>query len=136
MLQKLHYWIGALGIAVFLLTGQYMDIYHNHLVDMADAPRMIYRSSHIYLLMASVINLAVALNFSPHKNGFGQKLQLIMSILVIVSPVLLLTGFFVEPSLSAFNRPYSRLALYALFGAGMLMTVLSVNQKEGEAAGN
>ena len=58
-LNRFHFWLGITGTLLFILTGQYMDKVHNHLQKMADGPRMLYRSAHIYLLLAAVVNLAL-----------------------------------------------------------------------------
>lgn len=57
-MKRIHFWVGVVGMLAFVCTGQYMHIFHNHLEGMADAPRMLYRSAHIYLLLSSIINLA------------------------------------------------------------------------------
>lgn len=126
-MKRIHYWIGVLGIIAFVLTGQYMDIYHNHLIDMEDGPRMLYRSSHIYFLLASIINLATSFNYAVIE-GKLRYLQHIASLLILLSPVLLLIGFFIEPGLSDLHRPYSRTGIYGLFGSGVLLAILSFKQ--------
>lgn len=58
-----HFWIGVGGMCVFALTGQYMDRVLDHLVGMSDGPRMLYRSAHIYILLASMMNLIYGIIF-------------------------------------------------------------------------
>ena len=55
MLRSLHLVAGILGLLLFVLQGQYMDHVHDHLAGMEDGPRMMFRSSHIYLLLASLL---------------------------------------------------------------------------------
>ena len=128
-MQRIHYWVGVSGIIVFALTGQYMDIVHNHLTGMSDGPRMIYRSSHIYILLASLINLAFSFN-TGSRIGKIKALQSIASLLMLASLVFLLIGFFMEPALNDLQRPYSRLGLYALFGVGVLLSLLGFKRSK------
>lgn len=60
-MRRLHLAIGPLALAGFLATGQYMDARHDHLRGMAAAPRLLFRSAHICLLFASLLNLTLGL---------------------------------------------------------------------------
>lgn len=53
------------GIAAFLATGLYMDRVHGHLRGYDDAVRMLYRSSHICLLLAAVTKTVLGLYLRP-----------------------------------------------------------------------
>jgi hypothetical protein len=119
-IRRLHFWLGLIGIIVFLATGLYMHFVYAHLHDMPDAPRMLFRSAHIYFLLASIINLIVGLYFELAPGPVWSRVQMLTSALLIVSPVLLLFGFFIEPFLSGLRRPYTSLGLYGLFAAGVL----------------
>jgi hypothetical protein len=121
--KRLHYWTGLAGIIVFLLTGQYMDIYHEHLRGVADGPRMLYRATHIYIMLASIINLVLGVYLSEPQGRMGRVLQRLVSIVVLLAPLLLLAGFFTEPNLADLQRPYSRPALFGLFAAAVLLSV-------------
>jgi len=83
-------------------------------------PRMMFRSAHIYLLLASLINLALGLS---KQQGQG-KLQNIASVLILIAPALMLTAFFLEPGLESFERPFAGPGIYALF-AGMLLNFIA-----------
>jgi len=126
MLRKLHLGAGILGLILFLLQGHYMDSVHDHLVGMADGPRMLYRSSHIYFMMAAVINIVLGVYLTNERAGLISRLQWLISAIFLLAPFLLLAGFFIEPGLQNFHRPYSRPALYALFGTGTVVSVLGL----------
>lgn len=121
LLRRTHLVAGVIGLAAFLLQGQYMDHVHGHLMGMADGPRMLYRSSHIYLLLASVLNVALGVYMTRDNAVVNSWLQRVVSTVILLAPLGLLTGFFVEPGLEGFARPYSRVALYALFGIGVVL---------------
>lgn len=123
-MRRLHLVVGLGGVVAFLLTGQYMDRVHDHLRDMDPTPRLLFRSTHIYLLLASLINLALGLYLVPATGAWRPWLRHAGSVLVLSGPVLLGIGFFVEPWLTGLDRPYSRPALYGAL-AGMLLHAVS-----------
>ena len=125
-LKRFHFWVGVIGIIIFLMTGQYMYHWHAHLEGMADGPRMLFRSAHIYFLLASVINLVVGFYLTPKSLQHRKYTQIIISILVLLAPVLVLIGFFVEPHLSELSRPYSTFGMYALFAVAILIIVIEI----------
>jgi hypothetical protein len=120
MLHRIHLWLGVVTLVVFLLTGQFMDKYLAHLTGMADGPRMVYRSSHIYLLWSGLLNLSFGLHPIESGGGWRYSVKRFASVLVLAAPPLLLVSFFLEPLLSDLQRPYSRAANYlALLGVIM-----------------
>lgn len=119
--KALHYWVGILGIVAFVLTGQHMANTLGGLVDIPDGPRMIYRSAHLYLLLCSVLNLALGVYWSEQVGTLRRLAQRVTSIMILVSPALMLLGFFLEPSLGDLTRTYTRVANYGLFGSTVLL---------------
>jgi uncharacterized protein involved in cysteine biosynthesis len=117
---KIHRIVGVTGILAFLGTGLFMRIAKHGLEGLDPLPRMMFRSAHIYLLLASLINLALGLSPSHRQT----KLQNIASILILIAPALMLTAFFVEPGLESFERPFAGPGIYALF-AGMLLNFIA-----------
>jgi hypothetical protein len=49
-MRRLHLATGLLALAAFLASGQNMDRAHDHLRGLDDVTRMLFRSTHIYLL--------------------------------------------------------------------------------------
>ncbi len=118
--RRLHLIVGALALLTFLATGQVMDKQYNHLEGMADAPRMLHRSAHIYILLSGGTSLMLGLYLKPRAKSVGRVLQTIGSMLLLTTPVLFTLAFFYEPWLSDLVRPYARPAMYS-FLAGVLM---------------
>jgi hypothetical protein len=114
--------VGVAGVVGFLATGQYMDRVHDHLRGMSDARRLLFRSTHIYLLFGSLVNLALGLYLRPAL-GWRRWVRAVGSALVLATPFLAAVGFFTEPWLSDLERPYSRPAVYGCF-AGMLLHLI------------
>ena len=128
-IRRVHFWYGVAGVVIFLLTGQYMHFGYDHLRDMPDAPRMLFRSAHIYFLLASILNVFVGVYFQPASGKVWPRMQSVVSALLLVAPVLLLIGFFREPFLSQLNRPYTSLGIEGLFVAAVLMVVLGLRRQ-------
>ncbi len=126
MLRKTHLVVGMLCLIVFALQGQYMDQVHNHLVGMDDGPRMLYRSSHNYLLLVAVLNVVLGVYLSDDAPVLRPGIQAVVSAVLLLSPVGLVAGFFLEPAMSDFARPYTRPVLYALFGTGVVLSLLAI----------
>lgn len=129
MLKTIHFWFGTVGIIIFLLTGQYMYHELSVLQGMEDGPRMLYRSAHIYFLLASILNLLVGAYLQPASLQTGKWMQYIISILIIIAPLFLLAGFFIEPHLEDLTRPYSKAGLYALFAVALLVFIIGLKNK-------
>jgi hypothetical protein len=70
-MKKFHAVFGLLIVIIFLLTGQYMDKYLQHLHGMPDGPRMLYRTRHIFILLAGLLHMALAPTslFKQRKGG-------------------------------------------------------------------
>jgi hypothetical protein len=115
----LHLAVGVAGVLGFLGTGQYMDKVHDHLRGMDDARRLLFRSTHLYLLFGSLVNLALGLYLRP-AFGWRRWVRPVGSVLVLATPFLAAAGFFTEPWLSGLERTCSRLAAYGCF-SGMLL---------------
>jgi hypothetical protein len=122
--RRAHLIVGALALAAFVLTGQYMDRVHAHLVGMPDGPRMLYRSAHIYLLFASLINLLLGAYLTRAAAGAARVLQTLGSVVLLTTPLLFLGAFAVEPGLRELLRPWARPGIY-LSLAGVLAHVFA-----------
>jgi hypothetical protein len=90
---------------------------------MDDARRLLFRSTHIYLLLTSLLNLALGL-YLVAAAGWRRWVQAGGSVLVLAAPVLAAVGFLTEPGLSGLQRPYSAPAVYVSL-AGLLLQAIS-----------
>src|SRR5687768_12391459 len=63
-MKRFHLIFGGVVILIFILTGQYMDKFLQHLVGMPDGPRMLYRTRHIYILLSGLLNLGIGTYFT------------------------------------------------------------------------
>lgn len=117
-LKWLHLVVGVFVLLAFLGTGQFMDRRLDHLVGMPDAPRALYRSSHIYILFSGLLNLVLGTYVTPSGSPVGRLVQYLGSALLLAPAGLFLYGFFVETPLALIERPMIRRGIYwSLYGA-------------------
>lgn len=83
---------------VFLLTGQYMDKAYAHLHGMADAPRMLFRSRHIYILFCSLLNLGLGTHLKRELQDWRKRVQWFGSTMIIAGTALFVAAFVYEPA--------------------------------------
>ena len=123
-MKKVHLIFGAVVVVAFLLTGQYMDKFHHHLEGFPDGPRLLYRTRHIFILLAGLLNLGIGAYFTYRIEPWRRTLQLLGSILIIMAPLLFVIAFFYEPGLHDLHTPLSHWGTYTI-ATGALLHVIS-----------
>jgi hypothetical protein len=123
-MKLLHLVVGAVALVAFLLTGQYMEYLRLDSGATEDGARMMFRSRHIYLLLAGLVNLGVGAYFVRREGLWRRTLQALGSAFVLVSPALLLAAFFSEPQLPGLQRHFT-LPAVVLLSAGTLLHAFS-----------
>ncbi len=111
-MKRLHLILGFIVVVVFLLTGQYMEYVRNP--TLPDGERVLYRSRHIYILLAGLLNLGIGLYFSYRPRGWRRTLQTIGSVLLFIAPAFLLAGFFYEPTRGPEHTMIAPLGIFAV----------------------
>jgi drug/metabolite transporter (DMT)-like permease len=134
-MKRLHLIFGVLVVLVFLLTGQYMDFQEPKVREMTDeGARMMFRSRHIYVLLAGLVNLGVGAYFTYHVARWRKTLQIAGSILIVLAPLLMTIAFFYEPTLKGLQRTFTQPAIVALF-AGVFLHLFSGMRQTRELRG-
>lgn len=123
-LRRIHLILGLLTIVAFVLTGQYMDRVHGHLRFMDPAPRLLFRSGHIYLLFSGLLNCMLGMTKALRPYRWRKVLAGAGSLALLPTPALFLVGFFREPWMEGLNRPFARLAIYCSL-AGVIFYLLA-----------
>jgi hypothetical protein len=123
-MKRLHLWFGAVVLFVFLLSGQYMDYLDVRSGALGETARVMFRSRHIYLLLAGLVNVGLGAYFVYRERGWRRSLQLLGSALVLLAPVLMLAAFFSEPGEPGLKRHYT-LPGVVILSAGTLLHALS-----------
>src|SRR5262245_52271308 len=113
-MKRFHLIFGLFAFILFLLTGQYMGRYHNHLEGMEDGMRLLYRTRHIFILLASLIYLGIGFYYTPPADKWRRWVQLIGSSLLTIGTFLLLVAFIYEPKARDLATPYTHHGLNAI----------------------
>lgn len=127
-MKRFHLIFGFVVIIIFIFTGQYMDKFLQHLDGMADGPRMMYRTRHIYILLSGLLNLGIGAYFSYRATCWRRLLQFAGSALILAATALFITGFFWEPKLAGLETPWSGQGVY-LIACGTLLHFFSGLQR-------
>jgi FtsH-binding integral membrane protein len=122
-LRKLHFAVGLAGVVVFLATGAYMRAGFPDLYAANEVLRYLYRSNHVYVLLASLINVALGVHLAPVAPGWRATVSTIGSLLALVAPVVLCLAFFLEAPKPSPERVLTLLGVVAL-AAGIALHVL------------
>jgi hypothetical protein len=123
-IKSIHFFTGIFGIVVFVLTGQYLAIFLHGLSDMPDGPRLLYRTSHLYLMWSSLLNLTIGVYFTAAATRNARVVQAIASALLLAGPPLILAGFFIESPANNIARPICGWANYFAL-AGTILHLFS-----------
>ena len=122
-LRKVHFAVGLLGIVAFLATGAYMNAGFPDLYAGNEVLRYLYRSNHVYILLASLVNVALGVHLAPAAPGWRATALLAGSVLALAAPVVLCFAFFVEAPVAQPERVWT-LAGVAALAAGIALHAL------------
>jgi hypothetical protein len=122
-LRKLHFVVGLAGVAAFLVTGAYMRAGFPDLYAANEVLRYLYRSNHVYVLLASLINIALGVHLAPVAPGWRTTVSVVGSLLALVSPVVLCFAFFIEAPVASPQRVWTLIGVIAV-AAGIALHVL------------
>ena len=114
-IKLIHNLTGAISFMVFLGTGVYMLTKFPAIDTSNDFIKYIYKASHIYILMASLLNMILGGYFSLNEKKIDKIFQIIGSVLIILSTLMLIFAFFHEPGNLDVGRPITGPAIVAIF---------------------
>src|SRR5437899_1107560 len=84
-MRRLHLIVGVCAVIAFLITGQFMSHHSPPMATMSDSARLMYRSRHIYILAAGLLNLVLGVYFQRHHEGWRRAVQAAASALLLAS---------------------------------------------------
>lgn len=113
-LKSLHLLVGFAGVLVFLGTGLYMATHFPESYVANEAIRHTYRANHVYLLLGSLINVAVGIYRTALRPGWRGRLGLAGSVLMLVAPFVLAFAFFFEAPRGMPERPATTIGVLML----------------------
>lgn len=118
----IHAIVGLLTFVVFLQTGWYMKT--NEIGSLSDAQRMIYRAGHIYFLFSGLLNLSIGVQLQFSSEPWKKVVQYIGSIMLLVSPMIFLYGFYQEANLGHIDRAITRVGIFLSLAGTALHTLV------------
>jgi drug/metabolite transporter (DMT)-like permease len=125
--RSAHLIIGWLGVVVFLGTGQFMRMRFPDVYVDDEALRYIYRANHVYVLLASLVNIVLGMYCKVSDRPWRVWAARVGSILVMASPIILVLAFFIEAPNVTPDRVLTLLGVIAL-GAGVLGHVVGYRE--------
>ena len=117
-LRTIHLWAGIGGIVVFLGTGQYLKYGFPGLYEGHEVVRYMFRANHVYILLASLVNVLAGCYLTLNRKGWRRKLAITGSMFLLIAPVVLLVAFFIEAPRGVPERMLTLLGIHlVLIGA-------------------
>jgi hypothetical protein len=73
-MRRLHLRVGVFAVVAFLITGQFIRHHIPPMVALSDSVRLMFRSRHIYILAAGLVNLILGVYiFAAAGRGVAQS---------------------------------------------------------------
>jgi hypothetical protein len=111
---RAHWLTGTLTLILFPLAGVYMR-YVADVPSLDDAPRLVFRSRFLFLLLIALANLGLS---------YAQPTRLterLASGIVLVAPLSLIASFFIDPGQGVHSSALTVLTMRGLFVAAILL---------------
>ena len=114
--SRAHWIVGLLTLLIFPLTGAYMrNVVHVPTLDAV--PRLVFRSRHLYLMLAGVANLALS---GVRPQHLAERLA---GLLILLAPFVLVAAFFLDPERGVQSSPLFLYSMFGVFAAGVLLAI-------------
>lgn len=114
-LKLLHKVVGIVTVLIFIGTGLLLRLHYTPVYEANHAVRMMFRSIHIYILLAGLINIALGTYMALSDRSWPRAAQTFGSICLLLAPAILIFAFFYEPIRESLERPAT------LFGIVLLL---------------
>ena len=129
-LRVIHLITGVVVVLIFLVTGLLMRFNYRPAFESNYFVRMLFRSSHIYILLSGLINITLGSYLRISGRKPAQLIQILGSIFILIAPVLLIGAFFYEPFRQSLNRPITLFAMILLLSGTVLHMLGSIRMAE------
>ena len=111
---RAHWTMGTLTLMLFPFAGLYMR-YVADVPHLSDAPRLMFRSRFLFLLLIAIVNLGLSYS-EPER-----LMQRTAAAIILLAPLPLLVSFFVDPSQGVRSSPWTVFTMRGLFLAAILL---------------
>src|SRR5678816_1151840 len=109
-----HKTIGIITVLIFVGTGVLMRFHYSRIYDRNHLVRMMFRSIHIYILLAGLLNIAIGIYMVVSSEPRKRNTQLLGSICLLIAPAVLIGAFFYEPALATLERHVTQAGIILL----------------------
>jgi len=126
-LRTLHFAVGLGGAAAFVVSGLMRAGFPDLHVS-SEVLRYLSRSNHVYILLASLVNIALGVHLSVAAPGWRTAALRAGSLLALAAPVILCFAYFLEASVPTPQRVLTLFGV-ATVTAGIALHVLGGVQR-------
>jgi hypothetical protein len=113
---RAHWAVGTVTLILFPLAGLYMR-YVADVPQLSDAPRLMFRSRFLFLLLIATVNLGLAYA-KPQR-----LIQRLAAMLILAAPLPLIVSFFVDPGRGVRSSPWTVFTMRGVFLAAVLLAL-------------
>ncbi len=122
---RLHAIVGVIFVAVFVLTGAYMRQELPPPAEDNGVMRMIFRSTHVYILLGALPNFVLAAFYAERSPRPSSLITRFASCCVAIAPLIFTWAFFSEPAPDRWDRPISLLGVIVALTGTLAFAVSS-----------
>ena len=128
--RTLHLVVGIAGVAAFFAAGALLGSRFPDPLVMNELLRWLARSNHVYVLLAGLVNVALAVQLAPVTPGWRSAASRLASLLALAAPAVLCLAFYLEAARAPAERVVTLLGVSAL-AAGIALHVLGGARRHG-----
>jgi len=123
-MRRAQFVVGVAMVLAFLASGAYMHLRLHHLHQTPDAQRMVYRASHINMLLIGALNIAASRR-ARNASRFAIAADRLAATLAMAASGFFVAAFVREPLYAHLYRPWTRAAVYCTFAAAIVEVAAS-----------
>lgn len=123
LFSKIHLLTGIATFLIFLGTGFYMQLHFPAAYLQNESIRYLFRANHIYILFVGLLNIVVGTYVAFSEKDKQRQMQLAGSWALLLSQVVLMIAFFIEPPQAEPERMITSLGIYLALGGVTLHTL-------------
>ena len=126
-LNLVHKTVGIITVLVFVGTGVLLRFHFSLIYETNHLVRMMFRSIHIYILLAGLLNIAIGSYLIVSPGTRTRNAQWFGSICLLVAPAILVAAFFYEPVMETLDRHLTQVGIILLL-VGTLSHLLGASR--------